>query len=86
METNGISGPVISKSGLRYSKSAKSCVHVVWRDNVLYFTKDRKDWKTPFNKEDFEPIFEKSKAIYNVITTHKEPRPDYRPVKTLYSA
>lgn len=84
MEGNGISGPKISKSGLIYSESAKSCVHLIWKNNVLYFTKDKREWKTPFNREDFDPIFEKSKKIYDVITSHKGPRPDYRSAESLY--
>ncbi len=80
MEGNGISGPQISKSGLIYTESAKSCVHLIWKNKVLYFTKDRREWRTPFNKEDFDSIFEKSKKIYEVITNHKGPRRGYRPV------
>ena len=84
MEGNGISGPIISKSGLIYSESAKSCVHLIWKNNSLYFTKDKREWKTPFRREDFDPIFEKSKKIYEVITSHNPPRPDYRLAEGLY--
>ncbi len=85
MKSNGISGPKLSNSGLIYSESAKSCVHLIWRNNVLYFTKGGREWRTPFNKEDFDPIFEKSKKIYEMITSHKEPRPTYRTTESLYS-
>ena len=84
MEGNGISGPILSKSGLIYTESAKYCVHLIWKNNSLYFTKDKREWKMPFNREEFDPIFQKSKEIYEVITSHKLPRPDYRLAETLY--
>ena len=83
MKGNGISGPVASKSNLRYTNTAKSCVHLIWHDNKMYYTKGTKDLQTRIDREAFNPIFEQAEKIYEIITSHKinSQNMNYRQVK-----
>jgi hypothetical protein len=85
MEANGVSGPAKSPSGIRYSESAKFCVHLIWHDNVIYYTKANKDLQTTIEREAFDPIFDKAEDIYRVITNHvHSDLVGYAPIESLY--
>jgi hypothetical protein len=85
MQNEGISGPINTSSGVNYSSEAISCVHMIWRENRLYFTKGGKERVTIIDKEAFNPIFERAEEIYRVLISHpNSDRIPYDPVESLY--
>jgi hypothetical protein len=38
MDRHGISGPMVTDSGIAYAPSAKYCIYLIWENNTIYFT------------------------------------------------
>lgn len=88
MDKHGISGPINAQCGLRYTESARACVHLIWdnNSNTIYFTFRKKEWTIRIDKPAFQPIFQTARKIYAELISHK-PLPlgnDYTPVENLY--
>jgi len=86
MDKHGISGPVTTDCHLSYTKSAKSCVHLVWDNNTIYFTWHNEEQKIKIDRPAFQPVFQTALEIYKVITSHNNTSTtkDYTAVEKMY--
>lgn len=86
MDRHGISGSMLTAAGITYASSAEHCIHLMWENNTIYFTYDKKEWKVKIDKTVYDPIFQIAREIYRKITNHHNGKflKQYIPVENLY--
>jgi hypothetical protein len=86
MDEHGITGPAKTNCGIEYTSTGKDCVHLVWHQNVLYFTYKKEPCEITIDRSIFDPIFQIVKEMYSEIISHKiyAEQKDYRPVEDLF--
>ncbi len=82
---HGITGELSTNCGINYGSSAIGCFHLILIGNILHFTNYGKAEEIDLSRESFEPIFEATKEIYKVITSHSVHEHSYEsPDKLFY--
>jgi hypothetical protein len=71
MVRHGITGPVVTESGITYSPTARYCIHLVWDNSMVYFTYKNKERTIIIDKPAYDPVFRTAKEIYQQITSHE---------------
>lgn len=71
MDRHGITGAINTNCGITYTTTAKSCVHLVWYQNALYFTYKGELCEITIDRSTFDPIFKISKEMYSKLISHK---------------
>jgi hypothetical protein len=83
MDEHGITGARNTNCGIKYTSNAKACVHLVWHNNVIYFTYKGEPCEIAIEKAVFDPIFCTAKQIYFELVSHSPQ--NYTPVEGLFS-
>lgn len=86
MVKHGVNGPAKTNCGIEYTEAAKGCVHLVWQQNVLHFTFQKKICEITIDRFVFDPIFQIAKNMYSELISHKlyAEQKNYRPVEELF--
>jgi hypothetical protein len=65
---HGISGPTILEGcGVEFTEKATNNVYVIWHDNTLYFSFERKQRKIVLTRPEFDEIFNQTRQLYAKI-------------------
>lgn len=85
MECHGISGPLVTDSGITYTPTARHCIHLVWDNSTIYFTYNKKERTIIIDKPDYNPIFLTAEEIFRQITSQESKNDkQYTPLEELY--
>jgi hypothetical protein len=84
MDEHGITGARNTNCGIEYTSNAKACVHLVWHNNMIYFTYKGEPHEIAIEKAVFDPIFCTAKQIYSELVSHSPQ--NYTPVDRLFGA
>lgn len=86
MVCHGVSGPLVTDSGITYAPTARHCIHLVWDNSTIYFTYNKKERIIVMDKPAYDPIFLGAEEIYQQITSHEINKNEkhYTPLEELY--
>ncbi len=85
-DKHGITGATKTKYGLEFSDDAEDNLYIVFSEDTIHFSFEKRPMDVDIGKPEFKQIFESAQLIYSEITSHKVHAQlyHYPPVNQIY--